>query len=135
MQEKEFINDLFITHSNKINERIFIFKCAINTKICSNVNIFDNELEIDELASLFKSWTKENSNNISNGTISEENILKILIHFFPNIEIIEDKYVLNVTSKMWNKLKDIDEKYLYFKLDGNIVYDKFINKSIFLATI
>jgi hypothetical protein len=43
----------------------------------SNINTFDNELEIDELASLFKSWIKGNSNNISNGTISEENILKI----------------------------------------------------------
>jgi hypothetical protein len=81
----------------------------------SNINTFDNELEIDELASLFKCWIKGNSNNISNGTISEENILKILIHFFPNIEIVEDKYVLNVTSNMWNKLNDIDKALVYIK--------------------
>ena len=179
------INDTFIGITSKYlpvhSDFIKFWENTINTKNYSNVNTFDNELEIDELASLFKSWTKENSNNISNGTISEENILKILIHFFPNIEIIEDKYVLNVTSNMWNKLKDIDnsfayikeqifnehhlalisfddvynyyckfcklnsfsflvskkyfEKYLYFKLDGNIVYDKFINKSIFLASV
>ena len=101
--------------SFQYSDFIKFWESTINTKICSNVNIFDNELEIDELASLFKSWTKENSNNISNGTISEENILKILIHFFPNIEIIEDKYVLNVTSKMWNKLKDIDNSFSYIK--------------------
>ena len=81
----------------------------------SSINTFDNELEIDELSSLFKCWTKENSNNVSNGTIVEENILKILIHFFPNIEIVEDKYVLNVTSSMWNKLNDIDNSLVYIK--------------------
>jgi hypothetical protein len=79
------------------------------------MNTFDNELEIDELASLFKTWSKNTSNNLSNGTISEENILKILIHFYPQIEIIEDKYVLNVSSNMWNKLNDIDKSLDYIK--------------------
>ena len=52
---------------------------------------------------------------MSNGNITEENILKILIHFFPNIEIVEDKYVLNVTSNMWNKMNDIDNSFEYIK--------------------
>jgi len=178
------INDTFIgitskylpTHSNFIK----FWENTISVDINSNstINTFDNELEIDELASLFKEWSK---NNLSNGTISEENILKILIHFFPTIEIIEDKYVLNITSNMWNKLNDIDnslvyikeqiladhnlalisfddiynyyckfcksnslqflvskryfEKYLYFKLADHIVYEKFINTSIFLSSL
>jgi len=135
---------------------------------------FDNEIEVDELSSLFKLWAKDPNTKplMTNGTISEENIVKILKHFFPSIEIIEDKYVLNVSSKMWNKINDIEtsfkyikkqienehklalisfddaynyyyrfcygqemknivskryfEKYLYFKLDNNIVYEKFI---------
>jgi hypothetical protein len=85
---------------------------SLDINLNSTINIFDNELEIDELSSLFKSWSK---NNLSNGTISEEYILKILIHFFPNIEIIEDKYVLNITSNMWNKLNDIDNSLAYIK--------------------
>ena len=78
--------------------------------------LFDNELEIDELHSLFKTWAKQNADQLmSNGNISEENILKILKHFFPAIEIIEDKFVLNVTCSLWNKSVDIDESFKYIK--------------------
>jgi len=79
-------------------------------------NLFDNEIEIDELTSLFKLWAKKSSENIlSNGNISEENILKILKHFFPDIEIIEEKYILNVTSNMWDKINDINNSLTYIK--------------------
>ena len=78
--------------------------------------LFDNELEIEELHSLFKSWVKQNSDLLlSNGNISEENIVKILKHFFPTIEIIEDKFVLNITCSLWNKSVDIDESFKYIK--------------------
>jgi len=145
----------------------------INTNI-DNTIIFDNEIEVDELSSLFKYWIKQNNEN---GNINEENILKILKHFFPNVEIIENKYVLNVTCKLWDKIKDIDssfqfikdkikdeyilelisfddaynyyhkfcnlnsiknivskryfEKYLYYKLNHFIVYEKFIKTEYF----
>ena len=77
---------------------------------------FDNEFEIDELCSLFKSWSKQNSDQLmSNGNITEENILKILKHFFPSVEIIEDKFVLNVNCSMWNKTNDINTSFEYIK--------------------
>ena len=79
-------------------------------------SLFDNEIEIDELCSLFKYWSKQNSEQLmTNGNISEENILKILKHFFPIVEIIEDKFVLNVTCCLWNKIKDIDISFEYIK--------------------
>jgi hypothetical protein len=132
------------------------------------------ELEVDELCMLFKTWVKQNSEEalLSSGNISEENVVKILKHFFPDIEIIEDKYVLNISCTIWNKFKDIIksfefikneltknefvalisfddaynyyvkfcnsksykfiiskryfEKYLYSKMSGHIVYEKFI---------
>jgi hypothetical protein len=77
---------------------------------------FDCEFEIDELSSLFKLWSKNNPDQLlKSGTVSEENILKILKHFYPNIEIIEDKYVLNITCCLWDKIKDIDNSYAYIK--------------------
>lgn len=77
---------------------------------------FDNELEIDELCSLFKVWIKQNNENLTtNGNISEESVLRILKHFFPNIEIIEDKYVLNVSCSLWDKTKDINNSFGYSK--------------------
>ena len=79
------------------------------TIIASNSADFENELEIDEISSLFKSWSK------SKNTLSEENIIKILKHFFSSIEIVEDKYVLNVTSNLWNKISDINNSLNYIK--------------------
>ena len=72
-------------------------------------NEFDNEFEIDELCDLFKKWACNKSNNCcSSGTISEHDVLKIIKHFFPTIEIIEKKYVLNVSCILWDKLVDIN---------------------------
>ena len=51
----------------------------------------------------------------TNGNISEENILKILKHFYPNVEIIEDKYVLNIACNLWDKTKHISDSIVYIK--------------------
>jgi hypothetical protein len=78
--------------------------------------LFDNEIEIDELCYLFKSWTKTASSNLmTNGNITEENVVKILKHFFSSVEIIEDKFVLNATCSMWNKINDINNSFEYIK--------------------
>jgi hypothetical protein len=83
-----------------------------------------DELEIDELCMLFKTWTQNNGNNgnnasseklVSNGNINEESVLKILKHFFPSIEIIENKYVLNVSCHIWNKNAEIEKSFDYIK--------------------
>jgi hypothetical protein len=82
----------------------------------------DEELELDEICMLFKYWVKQNLGQteneivfLSNGNISEENVLKILKHFFPNIEIMEDKYILNVNCVLWNKTKDIIKSFEFIK--------------------
>jgi hypothetical protein len=81
----------------------------------------DNELEVDELSSLFKVWAKEQKEQkdqkgeLTNVSISEENIIKILKHFFPNIEISEDKYILNVKSTMWDKIQDMETSFVFMK--------------------
>ena len=87
-----------------------------------SIQAFGYELEIDEICSLFKSWTKiralakhNNEPVSSNGNISEENVIKILKHFFPNIEIVEDKYVLNVTCILWDKNGEIEMSFDYIK--------------------
>jgi DNA repair ATPase RecN len=41
--------------------------------------------------------------------ISFTNILKILKHFFPEVEIKEDKYVLNITTTLWDKITEINK--------------------------
>jgi hypothetical protein len=89
----------------------------VDTIDSENPELFDNEIEVDELSSLFKVWAKDQKTEflMTNGTINEENILKILKHFFPNIEIIENKYILNVRSKMWDKIGDIETSFAYIR--------------------
>ena len=75
----------------------------------------DNELEVDEICSLFKIWSRNEESLLSNGNINEENIIKILKHFFPDVEIVEDKYILNVNCVLWDKNKDIQDSVAYIK--------------------
>jgi hypothetical protein len=77
--------------------------------IIVNSNDFENELEIDEISSLFKLWCK------SKTILSDEYILKILKYFFPNIDIVEDKFVLNITCNLWDKVADINNSLSYIK--------------------
>ena len=78
--------------------------------------MFDNEIELDEICSLFKFWTKTCGEQLmTNGNISEENVLRILKHFYPDIEIIEDKYVLSVSCLLWDKSKDIFNSFEFIK--------------------
>jgi hypothetical protein len=80
-----------------------------STITSSNSTDFENELEIDEISSLFKFWIK------SKNVLSDEYILKILKYFFSTIEIAEDKFVLNITSNLWDKVADINNSLPYIK--------------------
>jgi len=91
--------------------------------ILTNLNNFEEtsnleeELEIDELCMLFKNWVKQQNSEVllSSGNISEENVLKILKHFFQNVEIVEEKFVLNISCTIWNKSKDIIKSFEFIK--------------------
>jgi hypothetical protein len=78
------------------------------------VSNFENDFEMDELCRLFKLWLKQKSSS-KFSSINEENILKIVSHFFSNVDIIEDKFISNIECNLWNKQKDIDESVEYIK--------------------
>jgi hypothetical protein len=115
------ISDSFINITSKYLpiESDFIKFCekTINIDEATSSNEFEEEIEVDELCTLFKNWVKHQNGEVllSNGNISEENVVKILKHFFPNVEIIEDKYVLNIKCSMWNKTKDIIKSFEFIK--------------------
>ena len=94
----------------------------------NSLNDLEEELEIDELCSLFKNWVKQQNEEIllSSGNISEENVVKILKHFFPNIEIIEDKYIIGVKCILFDKTTVIKDSLEMLKKDNQ----EFLPKSI-----
>ena len=110
---------------------------------------FENDIEVDELCKLFKLWVKQNNNlTHTNGNISEENIIKIILHFFPNIDIVQDKFILNIKCILWDKQADIDASLQFMKTyfsnyDNNLIsfddtydcYCKFVSSSLYKFTV
>jgi len=69
------------------------------------------ELEIDELSTLFKEYTA----SAASPPVGDATLLGMLRHFYPDVIIEDDKYILNVGCKLWNKNAEINEYLLQFK--------------------
>lgn len=76
---------------------------------------FENDIEVDELCKLFKLWIKQHT-SYKFPNINEENIIKIISHFYTNVYIVEDKYVSNIQCVLWNKQQDIDDSLEFIKI-------------------
>ena len=63
--------------------------------ICGNTE----ELEIDELCSLFTHHTKS--------SITEKHVIDLIKHYYPDVSMEDDKYLLHTQCKLWNKKQDI----------------------------
>jgi hypothetical protein len=69
-----------------------------------------HQYELDELNTLFKTTQNTNTN------IREEDILKIIKHFFyPYVEIVDDKYIMNIKCSLWDKCIDIEQFLQHYK--------------------
>jgi hypothetical protein len=98
-----------------------------NNMNCNTINTAE-ELELDEISMLFNYWVKQNNTFVKNMNISEDYIQKIIIHFFPHIEILEDKFILNISCSIWNKMDDIHDSFDFIK-------QSFQNKNTTLLSI
>ena len=92
--------------------------------------IDDNEieLEIDEMSTLFNDYLSESDNPISTNypnhhqhqhhhlsNISDTALLGMIRHFYPDVMIEDDKYLINVGCHMWGKRNEIMEYLESFK--------------------
>jgi hypothetical protein len=99
--------DIFMDCTSKLLPTVskFIKFWNDNIELSDNIN---EEIEIDELCSLFTYHTKTN--------IDENSILDLIRHYYPDIFIDEDKYLLNTKCKLWNKKDDIINSLKKYKL-------------------
>ena len=75
------------------------------------------ELEINEIAVLFRIWIRGTSsgsggsssrvNKKELGYLNETKIIDILSHFFSDIEIIQNKFIYHLSCSLWDKNNDI----------------------------
>jgi hypothetical protein len=68
-------------------------------------------LEIDELSTLFNEYAVA----ATGGAASDATLLGILRHFYPDIIIEDDKYILNMGCLLWDKKAEINEYLERFK--------------------
>jgi hypothetical protein len=57
------------------------------------------DLELDELCDLFKKNSGKN--------LGEQELVKLISHFYPLLEIIDGKYIANIACSLWDKSGDI----------------------------
>ena len=110
---KEYFNydestDSFLNITSKslplIKDFLSFWENCINEEPTTQIE----ELELDELCELFKKWTHQTTSSVSSGNMDEHCLSKILVHFFPHVEMIQGKYIKNIRCSLWNKGADID---------------------------
>lgn len=89
---------------------VAIFNKFWETTISEN-NDNDDEynLEVDELSTLFKKWTK------SGILISDSMLIEFIKHFYPDIIVEDDKYILHIKCNLWDKRKEIIDSLELYK--------------------
>jgi hypothetical protein len=68
------------------------------------------ELEIEEIAQLFKRWILMNgkkNKKYDKFALNEPKMISILQYFLPETEILENKYICNTRNLLWDKDQDI----------------------------
>ena len=123
-QEKyKYDGDLFYNISSKYlpiqSDFLKFWNSTIHVLDINNTNSFVNDIEIDEICALFKLWSKTSNVQQKTQVIQDDDVLSIISHFCSDVEISEDKYLLNITSLQWDKINDIKEAI-------NNMKDKFI---------
>ena len=80
------------------------------------INDTEIELEIDELSTLFNEYAGGAASvAAAAAAASDATLLGILRHFYPDVIIEDDKYILNVGCMIWDKKAEINEYLERFK--------------------
>jgi hypothetical protein len=66
----------------------------------------ESDFEIEEIMMLFKRWTSENNNSLNN--MNESQLLDLIVYYYPETEIENNKYIHKIKSSLWNKKQDIN---------------------------
>lgn len=107
-------------------------------KDINNEKIENLELEIDEISKLFGSWVRKqvfNHDNyinnllqLTNAIIDDELTLALIRHYYPVIQIENDKFIHNIKSNIWNKEQEVIE-YIENYLDKDYLIQSEIDNS------
>uniref|UniRef100_A0A6C0EX69 Uncharacterized protein n=1 Tax=viral metagenome TaxID=1070528 RepID=A0A6C0EX69_9ZZZZ len=121
IMETQDNREMFLNITSKHLPLVGKFMSFWNENIrCNHSEI---ELEIDEMSTLFLNHGNVYHGNQKNiQTITDQTILGFIRHFLPDICIEEDKYLMNIGCKLWDKKQEIlngVEEFKRANLGGN----------------
>jgi hypothetical protein len=70
-------------------------------------SVYDQELEIDEIIQLFKKWIRESPEGGNVPNITDIQVLDLITHFYPDVDIENQKFVYKMRCLLWDKTIDI----------------------------
>ena len=73
----------------------------------------DSELEVDEMLMLFNQFYGKTNNNVN---LTESLLLELIHHFFPDINVVDNKFIQHVKCNLWDKRMDVINSLELFKL-------------------
>ncbi len=75
-------------------------------------DIAEPELEIDEVSSLFKTWAGKSFNGVE-----DTFLIELIRHFYPEVSIDEEKYIMNMKCSLWDKRQEVVDALELFKVE------------------
>ena len=113
LEEKLDFNEHFRKIKSSFLIHIIFIKQFWNSTIQMG-DLIEDELEISEFITLFNCWCKNNKKEVSD--IKDElQVKEILEYYYPEINIIDEKYILNIKCNLWCKEDDINNYFLNIK--------------------
>jgi hypothetical protein len=103
-------NDSFQNITSKWLPNISLFLNFWETTVKVDTN---SELEIEEIVVLFKIFASANESTASSA--NEEEVLKLLHHYYNQLDIFEKKVICNVACSLWDKNSEILQVLQQFK--------------------
>lgn len=92
----------------------------------------DSELyiEVDEMIFLFRKTITGKQLKSNETKITDSLLIELIKHFYPDIEIVEDKYLLNIRCSLWDKMNEVKEALHLFRINENNNMN--MNEAIFI---
>lgn len=108
-KETDYFNHVTSKHLPTVSKFLEFWKDTMTVVLDIPDIHFARELEIEEISATFKCWANENGKHCKQaGLLTEGEVLKVMMHYFPDIKVVDHKYVYDVVCRLCDKRKDID---------------------------
>ena len=129
---EKIVKEGFCHNNNYLTKikSIYLRNVKLFKKFWQNNIIYDinDEMEISEIYAILINWFE--TNKIYESNFTEENLKDMIEYFYSDITINDNKFLLGIKCKLWNKQDDILESFVN-KFNKNInkkisIYDSYI---------